>query len=68
MNTALGRNLDLEMSNAVAQPTTRTCAASGCDKAECIPLWGGRTPRPGRRLTSSQWAMRRTVFTCVMVN
>lgn len=29
------------MTNAIAQPTTRTCTAWSYDKAECIPLWGG---------------------------
>lgn len=27
VNTAWGRNLECEMTNAVAQPTTRTCTA-----------------------------------------
>lgn len=47
VNTAWGRNLECEMSNAIAQPTTRTCTAQSYDKAECIPLWGGLTPRLG---------------------
>lgn len=38
VNTAWGRNLECEMTNAVAQPTTRTCTAWSYDKAECIPL------------------------------
>lgn len=41
VNTAWGRNLECEMTNAIAQPTTRTCTAQSYDKAECIPLWGG---------------------------
>lgn len=45
MNTAWGRNLECEMTNAIAQPTTRTCTAWSYDRAECIPLWGGRTQR-----------------------
>lgn len=35
----MGRNFG--MSNAIAQPTTRTCTALGHDKVECIPLLGG---------------------------
>lgn len=27
VNTAWGRNLECEMTNAIAQPTTRTCTA-----------------------------------------
>lgn len=49
VNTAWGRNLECEMTNAVAQPTTRTCTAWSYDKAECIPLcvWGGSNSRAG---------------------
>lgn len=35
------RNLECEMTNAFAQPTTRTCTAWSYDKAECIPVRGG---------------------------
>lgn len=40
VNTAWGRNLECEMTNAIAQPTTRTCTAQSYDKAECIPMGG----------------------------
>lgn len=76
VNTAWGRNLECEMTNAIAQPTTRTCTAWSYDKAECIPLWGGglthRLGLLGWWPSSSQWVIGRMgvekVYTCVMVN
>lgn len=75
VNTAWGRNLECEMTNAIAQPTTRTRTAWSYDKAECIPLWGGLTHRLGLLgwwLSSSQWVIGHMgvekVYTCVMVN
>lgn len=70
-NTARVRNSECEMTNAVAQPTTRTCTAWSYDKAECIPLWGGwlwgRVDWDGGKVPHNGWQDAWMLKQCVHV-